>query len=561
MRFIFIFYFIFFSAFSGVEASEGNGKHCNDLSQVMNHNMDHSSMSDHNHMNHAGMMNHKSMSGIPQWLFIFGVVFLLLGTAVLTGVREILPRAKKASVSMSVDFLSINGISMLVKKPWFPLLIQSPVLLGFIFVILAGLAGSTYTNIAPITTWTIWWGLLVFIVLFLGKTFCAVCPWDAIAGMFQRNSLFKKRTFAKTRNIPWPKWARNIYPATLLFIGLTWLELGFGVTRNASATALLGLLMLSLAVISAMLFERRSFCRYACLVGRISGLYAMFSPIELRPRKTDTCRACKTVDCYRGNDNAMGCPTFEFPGKIERATYCTLCTECVRACPSNNIGIFARRFGKDISNENKFQKDEAYLAVVLLALTSFHGLTMTPTWYSLTDAVQAYCHTGYKTAFSILMLLCIVLPIALFWGVAIFSNLISDDKHKVSYIFRAFAFSLIPIALFYHVAHNSMHLFREGQNIIPLFSDPLGRGWNLFGTAKIEYQPFLSIETIWYLQIFTILIGHIYGIYFSDQIARRIYSDRKKAWRAQIPMLLVMILFSLYSLWLIHQPMEMRSGL
>jgi hypothetical protein len=111
------------------------------------------------------------------------------------------------------------------------------------------------------------------------------------------------------------------------------------------------------------------------------------------------------------------------------------------------------------------------------------------------------------------------------------------------------------------VAHNVMHFFREGQSIIPLFSDPFGWGWDLFGTAKLELDPLLSLGTIWCLQVLLILTGHIYGIYFSDRIARVLFREPRSARIAQFPMLLVMILFSLYSLWLIHQPMEMRSGL
>ena len=53
----------------------------------------------------------------------------------------------------------------------------------------------------------------------------------------------------------------------------------------------------ALAVTTALVFERRAFCRHVCLVGRIQGLYALFSPMELRPVDTDVCRTCKTKNC------------------------------------------------------------------------------------------------------------------------------------------------------------------------------------------------------------------------------------------------------------------------
>ncbi len=501
------------------------------------------------------------VEGIPAWMFYWGCVFLLLGTVGISSLRRsaiALPVRRKKG---SFDLLSIKSIRTFVNKPWFPIVVQAPSILLFVFVVTAGMMGSTFTNIAPVFTWTIWWGLLVFIVLFFGKAFCMACPWDAIAGLVQRGSVYKQRLPLRTLNLPWPKWASNIYPATVLFIGLTWLELGFGVTRHAQATAVLGLLMVVLVLGSAVVFERRSFCRYGCLIGRISGLYAMFAPVELRPKSTKVCNACKNKDCVQGNDLAMACPTFEAPFELSRNTYCTLCTECVRACPHNNFRFNLRPFGADLKEESEFRKDEAYLAVVLLALTSFHGLTMTPTWYNCTDWVEALFGVGYKSAFSILMLACIVLPAALFGGIAWIGNGMTSSRIGTSKVFSAFAFPLVPIALFYHVAHNVMHFFREAQYLVPRLSDPFGFKTNFFGTAKIVYGPLLSLDVIWYVQIFLILTGHIFGIVLSETIARKLFKTKRDVRLVQIPMLVVMILFSLYSLWLIHQPMEMRTGL
>ncbi len=132
----------------------------------------------------------------------------------------------------------------------------------------------------------------------------------------------------------------------------------------------------------------------------------------------------------------------------------------------------------------------------------------------------------------------------------------------IDVVFRSFAFPLVPIALFYHVAHNMMHFFREGQYLLPRLSDPFGWGWDLFGTARVVYEPLLSLKVIWVCQTAFILTGHIFGILLSERVARLLYEDERRDTRlVQIPMLVVMILFSLYSLWLIHQPMEMRTGL
>jgi len=104
-----------------------------------------------------------------------------------------------------------------------------------------------------------------------------------------------------------------------------------------------------LAVVPAMYYERNSFCRYACLVGRISGLYAMFAPTELRAKDREVCQGCRTKDCVRGNKRGYGCPVFEYPGRMETNADCILCTECIKTCPKDNISFNIRPFAGDLS--------------------------------------------------------------------------------------------------------------------------------------------------------------------------------------------------------------------
>ena len=66
------------------------------------------------------------------------------------------------------------------------------------------------------------------------------------------------------------------------------------------------------------------------------------SPFEMRIRELDTCRACTTVDCIKGNDLQRGCELRLFlPAKVGNMD-CTLCLDCVHACPHDNIALGAR---------------------------------------------------------------------------------------------------------------------------------------------------------------------------------------------------------------------------
>ena len=499
-----------------------------------------------------------TMEGVPAWMGMSAVVAIILVShfVVFAGKNKLPSRDY-----WRLDLFKLLGVKWLVKKQWFPLAIQSLSVAIFMLILATGFFGNPYYNIAPTITWTLWWALLIFIILGFGKSFCSICPWEGLTSLmtsFSLSSRKKKIGF----EWKWPKKGRNVYPALVLFIFLTWYELGYDITRSGSLTALAALGMFVFAAATALFFEKRSFCRYACLVGRISGIYALFSPVELRSKSAQVCLDCKSKECIVGSEEATGCPTYLYPGKLKENTYCTLCTECIRACPHDNLSVFARPLAKDLVLKTRFRWDEAILAIVLLAMSSFHGFTMTPIWWRLNNLLRAEWGFGPTVIFTILMTLMIVIPVIIFWFGAWGARVLTRSSGiSTGDLFKAFAYAIIPIALFYHLAHNSMHFFMEGQHVLPLLSDPFGWGWDLFGTAKVEYNSLLSLNTIWWIQTILIVIGHIYGVVISDSVARKLFQEKKWIWRSQLPQLATMVLYSCFSIWLIVQPMEMRSGM
>ncbi len=500
-----------------------------------------------------------TMEGIPTWMAISALAIIILASHLFLNKHK--EKSKKSSYPRW-NLLNFRLFKYFVKKKYFPILVQSISMILFTFIIVAGLIGSQRSNISTVLTWTWWWALLIFIILGFGKGFCMICPWEGFASLFTSGSLasrIKKIGF----EWKWPKFLRNLYPALALFILLTWIELGFGVTKSPSTTALLGLGMGAMAVLLAILFEKRAFCRYVCLVGRISGIYALFSPVELRAESFDVCRSCKTKDCVKGTSTDTGCSLNLFPGYLQENTYCTLCTECVRACPHDNLAINIRPPATDLMRKEKFRMDEAVMAVVLLALTSFHGITMTPQWTRVNDLLRVHTGFGKLFVFTVLMILLTLLPFLIFWlGAKISHRLTKSTEVSPQQIFKTFAYSLIPVALFYHLAHNSMHFFMEGQYIIPALSDPFGFGWDIFGTAKNTYAASLSLETVWWVQVILILVGHVYGVKIADRLANQMFqSSSVSKLRSLLPLMVTMIFYSSFSLWLIAQPMEMRTGM
>ncbi len=513
------------------------------------------------------------MVGLPSWV-LFGALAVTLFASVF-----VLTRTAPAITpdGWRFELTSIGWVRWLVHRRWFQFAVQVPLVGALGLILYAGFAGTPVAdrNAATVLTWTLWWTLLVVDIVLLGRMWCLVCPWDALASWARRLAFWRRTDEPLALELRWPKWLRNVYPATLLFIGLTWLELGYGVTFSPRATAILGLTMIVLAVVPALLFERKSFCKYGCLVGRICGLYAMLAPVELRSRDKDVCKACRTKDCLRGNERGYPCPTGQCLGTMETNTYCTVCTECVKTCPHDNVAIHLRGWGGDLHSYKRPKKDEAMLALVMLSLSSFHGLTMTPTWVELVGTLRKATGLSPIATFSLGMVAILILPAALFLGASALAARAKGWKggslmarrsaaDRTWTVASAYAYPLIAVALTYHLAHNAGHFLTEAAVVVPVLSDPLGRGQDLFGTASFVPQPLTSMPVAWTLMVTLVLVGHVWALRAQRMAAERLRDTARLGAppaSARLVMAGYVLLATAANLWLLAQPMEMRTGL
>ena len=128
-------------------------------------------------------------------------------------------------------------------------------------------------------------------------------------------------------------------------------------------------------------------------------------------------------------------------------------------------------------------------------------------------------------------------------------------EQKSAAIFRHFAVTLLPIAIAYHLSHYASFLLYAGQLAIPLMSDPFGLGWDLFGTKGYVVDVGVAgAKDIWYLSLIAIVAGHVFAVVLGHVEALRLFSSRSLAVRSQIPLLILMVLFTFTSLWILAQP-------
>ena len=192
---------------------------------------------------------------------------------------------------------------------------------------------------------------------------------------------------------------------------------------------------------------------------------------------------------------------------------------------------------------------EAFFVIVMLALVTFDGLRDTPLW-AVSDAHWTAATTAGLLALPFLFALVILGVCALMGWVTVTS---------ASELARVFVPTLLPIALAYHVAHYLPYLLVAGQVVIPLASDPFGRGWNLFGTA--HYQIAVGIvgaRFAWYTSIVVIVAGHVLAMYVAHRLALERFRDRRSVRRSQYPLAALMVGYTMLSLWILAQPVVVK---
>ena len=115
--------------------------------------------------------------------------------------------------------------------------------------------------------------------------------------------------------------------------------------------------------------------------------------------------------------------------------------------------------------------------------------------------------------------------------------------------------SVVPIVVGYAVAHYTTLLVVEGQRTAINWSDPLGRGWNVFGSAEMGVNAALFDypTVVALIQLLAILAGHILGIVCAHELAVRLLPP-DRALFGQLPMLLVMVGYTCAGLVLLFSP-------
>ena len=189
---------------------------------------------------------------------------------------------------------------------------------------------------------------------------------------------------------------------------------------------------------------------------------------------------------------------------------------------------------------------------IMLGSTGFDGITRTPWWGNVTAGWSTWLLVAVGTA----GLAASVGVVALSFTAAVGTgrHLLGDRLPAVAEdggLARAFVHSLVPIAIGYTIAHYCGFLLLQGQAGYILASDPLGKGWDLFGT--IGWQVDFSVANptaIGLVQVGAIVAGHLLGAVSAHDRAVAMYPSRATT-RAQYALLGVMVAYTMVGIGLV----------
>ncbi len=507
--------------------------------------------------------------GLPfEWALIIFVSMLLLSLwALVKKAPNTVQQHQKSGRSLAkIPYLGVF-FRYLSKNTWPLFLLKVLFAVIFILIISAGLWGTPVVerNLATTLTWNLWWTGIVIAILFTGSAWCAVCPWDNIATWLVNHKIWARSSSNSRLQLKLPHFLRSIWPASLLFIGFTWLELGIGIVASPYATALLALAMVILATTVLALFEGKAFCRYMCPVGRTVGVYSQLSPIALRPIDNDICKGCKSLECFHGSEKIAPCPTNIIMGRLQENTYCTSCGNCTQSCPSQNVSWQLRSPSSEAIKDARPHLDEAFFMLILLALTIFHGLTMLDGWQEYISGMAQLINDNDQLiiSFSIGLVATLIVPILAYslsigLTLKLSSKQLISDKISFKKLFSGFAFVTLPLAFSYHIAHNLTHFVRESSDWLALFTNPLGNGTqplSMMEKHMRHMEIMISENTLFAIQGLIVAAGFVIAVQVIRHRGYRLFTVRGLQ---LLPLLLFAVLITSFNLWMLVQPMTMR---
>lgn len=235
------------------------------------------------------------------------------------------------------------------------------------------------------------------------------------------------------------------------------------------------------------------------------------------------------------------------------------------------LGVFYRLFGRVAAIDVSGTDDGEYtialrppwhgclhpvgsvpLVVFIVATVytvSFDGFTNTRLFQTVLFGVRETLGTGSGT--SVLLYTVGLVGFVLTFGIGcwVVERLGAGTGRDWGTAARWFAPTVLPIAAAYEVAHNYPYVIRNlGQLLV------VSVGWVRPGVDAVSLLGWLSLPVFWGSQVVLIVFGHVIAVVAAHSVAVGRYNSRAAARRGHLPLVVLMVGYTVLSMWIISQP-------
>ncbi len=385
------------------------------------------------------------------------------------------------------NLLQFPFFRTLIKWTAFPYVIQSAIL--FVFVCLIYIGWGQYadqgvdpklyrkTNLTTLMIWGVWWPLMIWGAVLLGRVWCGICPLELIANLSERVA---RRFNLRTAHLP--KWMAIGFLSVILYFLIQFLVAGISLHRVPAYTSIFLLVLLVSSIVVSLFWKDRAFCRGFCPVGVLLSAYGRGGMLAVRKRKNASCDSCKDQNCInpklRYKQDARSCPSLLNPTRLNDNHDCLLCLQCVKSCPTQDMELILRSpFSKQDSRNLKANWPITLFTMIVSGFviyelcseweTAKNVFLALPLWAANILSMEAY----FGWIKGVWML--IAVPLFL-WSFIGFMVCAMGGASSILDAIRRIAYPMLPIIAVGHMAKAFAKL-STWPNYLPLaLTDPFG---------------------------------------------------------------------------------------
>ncbi|UCD66633.1 MAG: cyclic nucleotide-binding domain-containing protein [Deltaproteobacteria bacterium] len=420
---------------------------------------------------------------------------VFIGTVPITG--------KKA-----FNLLSLNFIRNFFQSPFYPIAPQVVVASMFVLVVILGVWGnpSPDSNISLLLIWANWEPLLILSCLLLARIWCSFCPIGFFSNLVRKVKL-------KRMKIP-PQYLN--YGFFISAVGLAiifWAQAAFHMFERPTETAWLLLAMLGSAVLFALLFEGRIWCRYVCPLGQMVATFARASIVEVRSNYNYCSHECTDYVCYTGSGDTPGCSMGKGPFAMDTNQDCVLCGNCMKACKNQAVRFNLRPPGWELWNARAADLAMILFVPLLWGTQIFRGLDLTVVPMKLN-----YYVGSMELSYAILMGLSALFAYHVAVAGVAFMGMVDTEAGKG--FGSTFFMVMLPLVYANEIAIRLVPLMNHAADFFVILGNQVG-----YSFPHIAFR--LDMQSIYILQIILIIVGFFLSVTVASRLVAMLPPEKK----------------------------------